>query len=314
MSVAVGLVLAASACGGGGAPPLSREGDLPPTIDALPQAVDVCTLVPANIASNTLDTELRVVGLEYGPPQVPTLRCLLGTAFATPELSVELATGPIAANVFEDAYGDPAGGDPVFLKRVGDGAFLRSERDLRTVHVYTGGSVLTLRLRADPTEEVRRAALVELADLAVDRLPRNPRLAPTRPPRACANVDSDAVAAAIGAPPSLSAGLADEAGSLQCSWASRPGSATVVVLRDPAQVEAYRRAMDPAEHTEVRGFPQRPGLEVWSRTDRAGDLVMVDGDGAMATVTVVPSAGFADGAVATTPGERELGQQVLDLL
>ena len=311
--VAVVLVMTAG-CGGGGSPPLSGQGDIPPTLHAAARDVSVCSLVPSKIAANILDRDLEIVGLEFGASRVATLSCMMGHEFAVPELTVELAVGPVAAKVFEDAYGDSAGGDPVFLKKVGDGAFLRSEKDARTLHIYARGSVLSLRLHTDPARPVERSALISLANLAVDRMPENPHLAPMEAPAACDKVEEESVSAAVGAAPSLVAGLAGADGSLMCSWASRPGSATVTVLRSTARIDDYRRTIDQSLYVEVKALETEPGLTVLSRSDRAGDLLMFDGSDTLAIINVIPSAGFADGTIVTTPGEQVLAHGVIALL
>jgi hypothetical protein len=98
-----------------------------------------------------------------------------------------------------------------------------------------------------------------------------------------------------------------------CSWASRPGSATVTIIRTPSEVAAYRRNLDANLYSEVGDLETTPGLTALSRTDRAGDLLLFDDD-VMAVVTVIPSAGFADGGTTTTPGEMSLARQIIDLL
>jgi hypothetical protein len=301
-------------CGGNPRPPLSGEGDRPPKLEGEATEVDVCSLLPSSLASSVVDHELRIVGEQYGAAQVPTFRCMLGEEFAVPQLTIELAIGPIALDVFEDAYGDRAGGDPQFLKQVGDGAFVRNEKDQRTIHVYAYGSVLSLQLLSDPTQPAERATIVGLARLAVDGLPTNPRLAPTAAGHDCASVDVESVAAAIGAPPTLESGVADADGSLMCSWASRPGSATLTVLRSPSRISAYRQTIDESLYVTVDTLESRPGLTVLSRTDRAGDLLVFSAGGAMAIINVIPSAGHADGATTTTPGEARLAASVIERL
>jgi hypothetical protein len=276
--------------------------------------VDVCTLLPAKIVGNILNRKLEVVGVQYGAAQVPTLRCLFGDEFAVPQVTVELAVGPVAPAVFEDAYGDPAGGDPVFFKRIGDGAFLRSEKGARTFHIYANGSVLSLQLRTDPAKPVARSKLITLAGLAAERLPENPRLGEAPQDPTCDKIGTDDVGAAVGAAPSLVAGLAGPYGGLACSWASRPGAATATIIRSGQQVAAYRRNLDDNLYVEVGELATSSAMTVLSRSDRAGDLVVFDGRDAMAVIEVIPSAGYADGATATTPGESALAADVIALL
>jgi hypothetical protein len=303
-----------SACGGHPRPPLSGKGDLPPKLKGDATDVDVCSRLPPNIVSNVLGTRLHTVGKEYGAAQVPTFRCMFGDEFAVPQLTVELAVGPIALNVFEDAYGDDAGGDPVLLKRIGNGAFLRNENDQRTIHIYASGSVLSLELQSDPAEPAEKSTIVGLAQLAVDALPTNPRLAPTEAGPECGALEVDSITAAGGAPPTLESGLADEDGSLMCSWASRPGSVVLTVLHSPARIRTYRSNLDPNLYVTVSALETRPGLTVLSRTDRAGDLLVFFGKSTMAVITVIPSAGYADGTTATTPGEIRLAESVIATL
>ena len=325
-AAALGLALAVlSGCGGDGSSPLGK-GDIPPEPVGEPTPVDVCNLLPGIVASQVLERPVRITGIEYGPARVPTLRCLLGDEFGVAVVRAELAIGPISENVFNSAYGDRAGGDPVVVRTFGlrdvdleidkDQIFgyLRNEQDQLSIHVYVGGSIISLDVRADPAQPVKRPQLITLASSMIAKLPPNPQLAPTSAGPLCAHVSSDAVGAAIGAVPTLAAHRDDLDGSVMCSWAASPGSATVTVVRDETSVADYRRNVDDSLYRTVDGIPGTAGLEVLSRDDDAGDLTIFAGRRTMVFISVIPSAGFADAGIGTTPAESDLAASVVETL
>jgi hypothetical protein len=309
-AVATTLLAACS----GSSTALTDPHDLPPKRNGPPTDVAVCDLVPITQVSEALGRPLSVVGLEYGPSRVPTFRCLLGDEFGVPQLTVELATGPVPVpwNVFLSAYGDHAGGDPKPIQRLGALAFLRNEMDESSLHVFVRGAIVSLRLVRDPARPVSRRGLLDIARLVVERLPRDPRLAGTSAGSRCSNVSSRLVGAVIGIEPSRAVGDEAADGSVTCSWASFPGSVDVTVIRDSARVADYRQTIDMASYVSVRGVGR--GVTALSSTNRAGDLVLFRGDSSMALVSCVPSAGYPDGLAVTTPDEVALARQVATAL
>lgn len=309
-TAALAALTLVGACGGSSTP-LSEPGDLPAKVKGLPVEVDVCDLVPAAAASQILDRPLVIVGTEYAAAQVPTLRCALGEEFGVSLVQVELATSPISRNVFEEAYGEAAGGDPVPVRRLGNGAFLRTEKDQQSLHVFVRGAILSLQLLVDPVEPVTVAQVLELATLALDGVPTNPVLAATASGRECSTVALSSATAAIGATPTFASQLTGPDGSFMCSWASSPGSAVVTTIVSLERVRTYRRHLEEIMYAKVPDIAAAPGVTVLSRTDVPGDLVIFDGRRAMATITVVPTAGFSDLDITTTPGERTLAESVI---
>lgn len=301
------------ACGGGDEEPLSSPGDRPAEITAEPEQVDACTLVTPEDVDRLLDRAVDPTTLEYGAAQVPTLTCGLGDEFGVAEVSARLATGPISLNVFEDAYGPPAGGTPDLIKKLGERAYLRNEKDQLQIHALVNGAILTLTVSSSTADPVERSTVVELAHLAADRLPKNPRLMPTSAGATCTKLDTEVLTGAIGTEPSVVSSLAGPADSLMCSWSARPGSVVVTVLRESDRVASYRRLLDDDLYTEVEAVGGA-GVRTWSRTDKAGDLLVFAGDDAMAVINVVPTAGYASAELPTTAGEIALGTAVVDRL
>jgi hypothetical protein len=310
--VAVVAALLLSACSGGGSKTLTDPDDIPPKPKGPPTDVSVCDLVPIAPASAELHRSLSVVGLKYGPSRVPTFQCLLGDEFGVARLTVELATGPVARNVFLDAFGDRAGGDPKPVRHLGGIAYLRNEKDEGSIHVYVRGAIVSLTMVRDRAQPVGRRGLLDIARLVVERLPPNPRLAGTSEGDRCSQVPSRLVGAAIGIVPGRAVGRAASDGSVTCSWASFPASVDVTVVRDSHRVAEYRRTLDSASYVTVRGVG--PGVTALSRTNSAGDLLLFDGDTSMALISVVPSAGYPDNSVITTPDEVALARQVFTAL
>ncbi|HSS67561.1 MAG TPA: hypothetical protein VLK34_03345 [Nocardioidaceae bacterium] len=311
----VGAVVASllSACSGGSTA-LTDPHDLPPKRKGPPTDVSVCDLVPLAQASAALHRSLTVVGVGYGASRVPTFRCQLGDEFGVPRLTVELASGPVPIpwNVFLGAYGDRAGGDPKSIPRLGAISYLRNEKDESSLHVFVRGSILSLRLIRDPAKPVERRALLDIARLVVERLPRNPRLAGTAEGDRCSQVPDRFIGSVVGIEPSRAVGMDASDGSVVCSWASFPGSVDVTVVHDAARVAEYHRTVDAASYVAVRGAG--PGITALSRSNQAGDLVLFDGDASMAFISVVPSAGYPVDSVITTPDEIVLARQVASTL
>jgi hypothetical protein len=278
--------------------------------------VDVCGLLSGRDSASLRGMPLRPVGLEYEAAKVPTLSCDLGRRFGVPVVSVTLGIGPISGAVFDQAYGDTAGGDPIVVKRLGHDAYVRTEDGHKSVHVLARGSVLTLRSSLAPVHPITRHTLVRLARSAVSRLPHNPRLPQTDAGRRCSRVPLGAVTAAIGAQPSLFSSLDGPRQALMCSWASEPGAAVVRIFTAAGQVAAYRRGsrVDAYRTVSLRGVGPRAGVTALSRRDQAGDLLLFRGRSSVAVITVMPTPGFSDPAIATTPGEERLASTVLSIL
>ena len=99
-----------------------------------------------------------------------------------------------------------------------------------------------------------------------------------------------------------------------CSWAARPGSVAVTIVRSPS---ASRRTVDcwtTISYTAVDGVKGGDRITAVSRTDKAGDLLVFDANKALAVINVVPTAGFSDTSVATTPGEIALANGIVRLV
>ena len=99
-----------------------------------------------------------------------------------------------------------------------------------------------------------------------------------------------------------------------CSWAARPGSVVISVLRAPGRIASYRRLLDESLYTDVDEVEGGKSVRVVSRTDKAGDLLDLPGHDAMAVINVVPTAGFSDASMLTTPGEIQLANSVITSL
>jgi hypothetical protein len=310
VGAAVGALLL-SACGGG-SKALTDPDDIPPERKGPPSDVSVCDLVPITQASNAIGRPVWVVGLDYGPSRLPTFRCLLGDQFGVAVMTVEFASGPVSRNVFLEAYGDRAGGDPKPVNRMGGLAYLRNEKDERSLHVFIRGAILSILLVRDPAHPVARRALFDVARLVVERLPRNPRLAGTSQGARCSRIPARLVGAVIGIEPSRAVGLAAADASVMCSWASFPGSVDVTVIRDPQRVAGYRQTVDASAYVTVPGVGR--GVTALSRTNRPGDLTLFDGHASMALISTVPAAGYPDDSVITTADEVALARQVVTAL
>jgi hypothetical protein len=308
--MAMGL---AAGCGGGGGGTRTDTdlASVPVAPHGPPTPVDVCALVTPEDMTHTLGRAMRPVGLQYQSTKLATLRCDLGEDFGRPELSVTLAIGPISQQVFNDAYGEAAGGDPVAVKRLAAAAIIRTEAGQKSLHVLVHGSILTLSAALDSASPIRRTALLELAAASLSHLPSNPVLASTRPGQRCSEVPTSAVTAAVGARPALSSQFGDQDGSLSCSWTALPGAAVATVFTSPEAVASYQELAETAEYHRVDLQARGSGVSATSRADRAGDLLILTGQIAI-VLTVEPTAGFADPAIKTTPGERTLANAVLD--
>lgn len=313
-AAAAAAVSLAAAAGCGPDAPMSQPGAVPTELHGRQVDVDACALLRPAQLSAVLGRDLVPVGLEYAASRLPTLTCQLGVRFAEPVVGVGIAVGPVASQVFTQAYGDTAGGDPVQVSKLKRPAFLRTEQDNSTLHVFVHGSILSLSLQLDPAHPVSRAQTVELARLAVARFPRRAVLAAPPSGGPCAEIGRGALTSAIGTAPGLSSRLWSANGSLMCSWGAQPGSADVTVLNSPQRVADYLRSMDETVYDEVEGLKVPAGVRLMSRSDSAGDVLVFDRRRSLAIITVVPAAGFADEDTATTAGELRLVASVVRLL
>jgi hypothetical protein len=276
--------------------------------------VNVCTLLSPGDTARTIGETLRPVGLAYGAAKLATLECDYGQSLASPVVSVTLAIGPVSDNVFNGAYGEAAGGDPVPVKKLGQAAVIRTEAAQQSVHVLVHGSILTLTATIDAAKPLRRSQLLDLAAAAINRLPANPVLASTAPGDRCSDLPVSAVAAAIGAEPTLSSEFVVQDQGVTCSWTALPGAAVVTVFTSPHVVAGYQRLADrSSEYRPVNFRDAGLDVEAVSRADRAGDMLIVTGDCAV-VVTVQPTAGFSGPDILTTPGERSLAAAIVTTL
>jgi hypothetical protein len=275
--------------------------------------VNVCMLLSPGDTARTLGQTLRPVGLQYGPAKLATLECEFGRSLANPVISVTLAIGPISENVFNGAYGEAAGGDPVPVKKLGQAAVIRTEAAQQSVHVLVHGSILTLTATIDAAKPLRRSQLLDLTTAALNRLPTNPVLASTSPGDRCSHVPVRAVAAAIGAEPTLSSEFVVPDQGVTCSWSALPGAVVVTVFTSAGVVAQYQHLAARPDYQRVVLGGMRPGVDIVSRADRAGDLLIVTGQSAV-VVTVEPTAGFSGPGITTTPGERALATAIATTL
>jgi hypothetical protein len=308
---AVLLVAASAGCDGTGGGTGAAQPPHPPR--GAPTPVDVCGLLSGHDQAELLGRRLRPVSVEYQAARIPTFQCDLGSRFEAPEVSVVLAIGPVSEEVFTAAYGDTAGGDPLTVRGLGQAAYIRTENGHRDVRVLAHGSILTVRWTIDPLLPLDRELQVRLARRAVQRLPRNPQLASTDGGPRCSQIPLGAVTAAVGAQPSLLSSLEGPRGSVVCSWASEPGVAVVRTVASPAGVSSSRAAIRDSDYRAVRLRVAGAHVTALSRIDRAGDLLVFHG-GTAATIAVVPTAGFSNQSIATTPGERRLAAAVVSAL
>ncbi len=296
----------------GSSAPETVSGDTPALRAGPLTRVDPCDLLPAATASRLLDLPVQVVGIEVGPASLPTLVCDLGQEFAEPVVSVSFTPEPIAPDVFDDAFGNSAGGDPLRVEGLGDQAFLRTEADVRSLHVFVRGAVLSVRSSLAPLtsrQPVRQPELISLAEAATANVPVNPGLATASDP--CPNVSSDDVGAALGRPPTMATQWKMADGSAMCSWGGRPGAATVEIIHGQQSIRDYHRTHDLADYVELGNLGTGSDIKAFSSIDLAGDLVITTPDQTLVLIMVVASAGYSDPSIETTDGERQLAKAIL---
>jgi hypothetical protein len=312
------LVIGLAACAACAAPDVGVD-----PVDAVPSAqrgpvtpVDVCRLVPAAEVSGLTGARLSVVDARYLSAALATYRCGFGSALAHPRVTVSLAPGPVALAVFDAAYGDTAGGDPLPVERLGERAYRRNEADLQSLVVLRSGAIVQVTVRAEDTPEgeeraLRPRSLVLLTRTAVGRLPDRPVLDVPRSRPPCTEVRGDTVEAALGRPVALATLLARPDGSVICSWAGLPGSVTVSVLHDLAEFDRAARVAVGDSGTSVRGIA---GGGAWSADDIPGDLTLLLAPSTVAHVVVVPAVGWARADQLTTMPEIDLAREVVRAL
>jgi hypothetical protein len=277
----------------------------------------VCNVVTGDPASTLLDVSLLVVGRSVGPARATTVECDLGERFGEPLVAVSLAPDPIARDVFDAAYGDPAGGNPGHLQQFGDAAYVRTEGTQRVIHVFVHGAVLsvsvTLGAIGSP-DLISMAQLRRLTRAAVKALPDNPAVELSTAPPECGKIDGAVLADTLGRPPRLSAGLTYNGGSLVCSWSGQPGSVTVWMTDDPAVVSRFldRHPLD--QDVAVTGVVPPSQGRAYSSPKTAGDLVVLVGSDRLMTVQVVPAAGYADDGIDTSASEKAVARAGLALV
>jgi hypothetical protein len=270
--------------------------------------VDVCQLVPAAEVSELLGRRVSVVEAHYLSPTVPTYRCGLGTTFARANVTVSLAAGPVALAVFDEAYGEAAGGDPAPVENLGDRAYLRNEAGARSLVVLSRGAIVSLTASGNAAEAIRPRQLIALTRAAVQRLPANPALgvSPTGVP--CTAVPVGEVEAALGAPVELATALVRPDGSVVCSWTGLPGSVTAMVHDSRADHAAAERRRRHGDGARVRGLDEG---RAWSASDQPGDLEILVGATTVLRIQVIPAAGWASDDIATTKPEIRLANAIV---
>jgi hypothetical protein len=313
--VCLALLVAVSASGCGGKPdPLAGKDATPPIRTAAATSVDVCHLLSPGNASRVLQRPLLVVGRTVGPARDTTVQCEIGQGFDDPLVVVSLAPEPVARDVFDDAYGNRAGGDPVLTHNLGDTAYTRTEGDQRAIHVLVHGSVLSVSVPFGPTGEaaqVTKEQLVMLTRIAVGSLPANPVVEPMTAPRQCNAITAHALSDTLGRPPTVDAGLVFSPGSLTCSWGGQPGSVTVSVTDDVHVMAAFRASHTLSAYVRVPDVVPLGTGSAFSSNETAGDLVVFVDDRLMMRLDVVPAAGYTGPDIDTTDGERTLAEQLL---
>lgn len=309
----VGLTLL-SGCGGH-ANPLSGPDATPAARTATATTVDVCDLVPASTASQLLDRAMVVVGRSVSPSRSATVECDIGERFGEPLVVVTLAPDPIAQDVFDAAFGDRVGGNPTRVQ-LGDAAYLRTEDVHRVIHVFVHGAVVSVSTVLGPLgspDAISKVQLTRLTRTAVKALPENPVVESSTAPRPCDEVDGTVLANTLGRPPSLDAGLEYSSGSLICAWSGQPGSVTVEMTADPAEISRFLDQNPLDQEVAVAGIVQPSQGRAYSSPLTAGDLVLLVRNKLM-TIAVVPAAGYADESIDTSDSERAVAKAGLQLL
>lgn len=295
--------------------------------------MDVCGLIPVDTISEVLERQVIVVGRTAGAPRSTTVTCDVGERFAEPVVSVTLAPDPIALDVFDQAYGLRAGGNPDQMD-IGEKAYLRTEDNHRDLHVFDNGAVLSVSALIGPPGSasaaggsgnsaagpgageggVTRVQLIRLTRAGVKALPENPVVETSTAPQVCDQVDATVLADTLGRPPTLDAGLAFGNGALMCSWSGQPGSVTMTLSTDPLDVQRYLHTHPIEEQVAVPGVLPSSEGRAMSSPQVAGDLAVQVGTDRLLTLQVIPAAGFTDDGIDTTESERDVAKAGLELL
>ena len=316
------VVVALTGRAGGPNAPVGPESTPPPRTEPA-TAVDVCDLLPPERVNQLLGASLHVVGRTVASARLPTAGCELGERVDAVVVSVTLEPEAIAAQVFDDAYGDAIGGDPAPVKDIGDRAYLRTENAGMSLHVYVHGGVVSVRVSLEPFDSrapIRRSELLELTRLAVAEVPASPRLRVLDTSRRCGRVPEAVVEAAVGRAPTLASGADSPTGTV-CSWGAQPGSVTARISGGAEAVTRYRDLVVAGRYVHLGDLPGGAAgsgngigvVDAWSAAGRPGDLIVLHRRGVV-VVTVVPAAGFAESDLPTTPGERELAAALVRLV
>lgn len=315
MTVLPLLLALLAGCGGGKGPPKPSSAT-PPARTTTATPIDVCDLVPTETVAQLLERPLSVVGRSVGAPRNSTVDCQLGQLFATPLVTVTLSPDPIAADVFDAAYGDRAGGNPALIKNLGDKAYVRTEDTNRVLHVYANGAVLSVSVvfgQPGSDDAISMVQLIRLTRAAVKALPDNPVVVTRTSPRPCHEIDPTVLAATLGRPPTLDTGLTVGDGAIMCSWSGQPGSVTLTLTDDPLAVQRYLQAHPIDQSVAVAGVIRPADGRALSSPNDAGDLVVLVGTDRLMTVEVIPAAGYADDGIDTSDDERRVAEAGLAL-
>lgn len=268
--------------------------------------VDPCGLAPKAVVGKAMGEDLRVVGRRVEAPTLPTESCLWGTEFSVARLEVRVTPGPVAKDTFVRALGPGAGGEPERVSGLGDAAYSRSGLTDRSLHVLADGTVLSLEAKDAPGRPLPDAALQEIGAAAVESLPGNPGLADGHRTQPCARVEERRAADVLGGRPQLRRAHRSDDGATMCSWGALPGNLVVTVRTNPTQVTNFRANLSPRIYVDVDGT----GVETYSQTDRAGDLLMFV-SGSLIEVDALPAEGYPSEDTPTSQAELRLARVVV---
>ena len=246
---------------------------------------------------------LRRSASSTAPRRCRRSTCGLGREFGVPQVTRPARDRPDLAQRLRRCLRRSRRRRSRGVDKLGEAAFFRNEPDEH--------GDPRVRQRRDPDSRRRRrrrrthrarSTSSTLARLAADRLPDNPRLAPTRPARRARGLLTTRSPRRSARARRSTSSLADDDGSLMCSWAARPGRS---LMTDPAFARAgspsYRRLLDENLYTAVDGSRGRRGLD-GVLAHRQGRRPARSSTGrALAVINVVPTAGFSDARRADDP-------------
>ncbi len=292
--------------------PNEEPGVTPPTRRGQPVDVEACDLLPPAQVSEIIDRQLTVVGLRVQPPRLETVRCDLGEQFGEPVVSVELTTEPVSRLVFEEAFGEEAGGDPRSVSGVGAPSILRTEGEHQTLRSFEKGSVVAVVVPVRVARPIPLKDLIKLSRLALSQLPGNPALQQTGPIDRCAGVSDGAVESVLGRPIALREELS-VGQSVECSWGGQPGAASISLTDNPSAADHFEELAVEPDYAEVTGLETSIDVLALSNTEEAGDLLVRSADW-VAELHVTPSAGYSDAEIETTKAELAWAAEALAAL